>query len=264
MAVHASAFVHPDAQVHPSCEIGPHVVVDGPIQIGPDCRLGPSVVLLGHTEIGAGCMIHAHAVIGDVPQDFKFDGGLSYCRVGDCCVIREGATIHRAVTEKGATLVGDRCYLMTNSHVGHDCKLGVNVTLVSGALLGGYVEVGDHAIISGNAAVHQFVRIGERAMVSGLAKVVQDVPPFLMTDRDGSIVGLNSIGLARGNCTPDERREVKTLFKVVYRSGMSFQRALEMAHEIAATAAGRRFVQFLMTESRRGLRKSTARHRTTV
>jgi UDP-N-acetylglucosamine acyltransferase len=139
MAIHATAFIDSHAVVDPTCEIGPHVVIDGPVRIGPGCWLGPSVIVVGHTEIGAGCFVHSHAVLGDVPQDRKFKGSISSCRVGEGCVIREGVTIHRASVEGAATVIGDRCYLMTNSHVAHDCILQNEVTLVSGALLGGHV-----------------------------------------------------------------------------------------------------------------------------
>ncbi|MEZ6045595.1 MAG: acyl-ACP--UDP-N-acetylglucosamine O-acyltransferase [Planctomycetaceae bacterium] len=261
MAVHPTAIIDPQAQIDPTCEIGPYVVIEGPVNIGPNCRLAPSVIVTGNTTIGANCRIHSHAVIGDIPQDHRFEGQHTYCDIGDNCIIREGVTIHRAVLEEEATIIGDHCYLMTNSHVGHDCILGNHVTLVSGALLGGHVIIGNNAIISGNAAVHQFVRIGDMVMVSGLAKVVQDVPPYLMTDRDGSIVGLNSIGLKRGGYSNEERQELKTLYKLIYRTGMSFQQVAELAKEVTTTETGKRFLSFFNADSSRGIRKSVQRKR---
>ncbi len=255
MGIHATAFIHSDAVVHPSCEIGPNVVINGPARIGPDCNFGPSAIVLGNTEIGAGCSVHSHAVIGDIPQDHKFTGAESYCRIGQACVIREGVTIHRACVEGEATVVGDRCYLMTNSHVAHDCVLADEVTLVSGALLGGHVQIGRKAIISGNTGVHQFVRIGEMAMIGGVAMISQDIPPFAMTNHNGEIAGLNAVGLMRAGVSRDERQEIKALFKIVYRSGMTLARAVELASELAVTEAGRHFVEFFDESSRRGIRR---------
>lgn len=253
MSIHATAVVDRRASVDPSAEIGPHAVVEGPVQIGPNCRIAHSAVILGHTWIGAGCTIHAHAMIGDVPQDRTYAGEESYCHVGEACVIREGATIHRGASPGSATRVGDRCYLMTNSHVGHDCILGDDVTLTSGALLGGHVLVGRRAVISGNAAIHQFVRIGELAMVSGLGKIVQDVPPFLLADRDGTIAGVNRVGMLRWNMESCERREVKEAYRLLYRSGLSRAAAIAAVEAIITTEAGEQLLAFLKADSPRGI-----------
>ncbi|MBL8814740.1 MAG: acyl-ACP--UDP-N-acetylglucosamine O-acyltransferase [Planctomyces sp.] len=259
MAIHATAVIDSRAEVHPSCNIGPYVVIDGSVRIGPDCSLGPSVIVVGNTELGPGCFIHAHVVIGDVPQDRKFLGFSSSCRVGEGCVIREGVTIHRASIEGQATVVGDRCYLMTNSHVAHDCVLENEVTLVSGALLGGHVHIGRKAIISGNVGIHQFVRIGELAMIGGVAMISQDVPPFTMTDHQGTVVGLNSVGLVRDGVSSADRDEIKTLFRIIYRSGMPYRRAVQLASELAVTNSGKRFAEFFRAESRRGVCRSRDR-----
>lgn len=255
MGIHPTASIHPDAEVHRSCEIGPHVVIDGPVRVGADCRFGPSVIVMGRTEIGTGCSIHSHAVIGDTPQDHKYTGAVSFCRIGNRCIIREGVTIHRACVEQAATIVGDDCYLMTNSHVAHDCVLADEVTLVSGALLGGHVQVGRRAIVSGNTGVHQFVRIGELAMIGAVAMVSQDVPPFAMTDHDGKVAGLNAIGLMRAGISPGERQEIKALFRIIYRSDLTLSRSVALASEVAATEAGRRFVEFFDVDSARGIRR---------
>lgn len=259
MVVHRSAYIHPDAEIHESCEIGINVVIDGPVRMGPGCRVGPSVVVMGNTEIGAGCYLHAHAVIGDIPQDHKFKGGLSFCRIGEDCVIREGVTIHRACNEGAATIVGNRCYLMTNCHVAHDCVLDDEVTLVSGALLGGHVQVGAKAIVSGNVGVHQFVRIGELAMVGAVSFVGQDVPPFLMTDHCGSVVGLNTIGMRRAGLALAQRNNVKALYKLMFRSSLSLGAAKDVGFRMATTDAGRRFIQFFREASHRGVGSNAGR-----
>ena len=78
----------------------------------------------------------------------------------------------------GVTTVGDRCFLMANSHVGHDCHVGNDVIFANGAVLGGHVTIADHVFIGGNTAVHQFVRIGEGAMLGGMSGITRDIIPF--------------------------------------------------------------------------------------
>ena len=252
MSIHPSAVVDPAAEVERSATIGPHVVVEGPAKIGADCRIGPGAVIMGHTTLGSGCRVHSHAVVGDQPQDFKYAGGVSYCLIGEGTTIREGATVHRGTAEGSATIVGKHCLLMTNSHVGHNCQLGDKVTLVSGALLGGHVQVGDRAIISGNAAVHQFVRIGELALVGMLARIVQDVPPFCITDRDGLVVAENRVGMMRAGLTRPERDELKAAYQTLHRSGIGRNDAINYLQAAVRTDAGRRLLDFFLDSSGRG------------
>lgn len=257
MSVHPTAIVGPLACIHPSATIGPYVIIEGAVRIGAGCQIAASAMILGHTDISAGCRIHAHAIVGDVPQDRAYLGGESYCRIGTDCVIREGATVHRGTLPGSATVIGDRCTLMTNTHVGHNCVLGDDVMLISGVLLGGYVQIGARAVIAGGAAVHQFVRIGELAMVSGLAKVVQDVPPYFLTDRDGSIVGENRVGLLRARLSSPERNEIKTAFRIIYRSGMGRDAALDELRKNLTTVAGLQLIEFMAAGSRRGVRRES-------
>ena len=155
--------------------------------------------------------------------------------------------------------MGDDCLLMTNSHVGHNCRIGDGVVLVSGAVLGGYVDVGSRATISGNVGVHQFVRIGELAMVSGLAKIVQDVPPFLMAGRDGAIVDVNRIGLIRAKFTSAERKDVKIAYRILYRSGHCRETALRQLAKDVTTDAGLRLLEFMLQDSSRGVARFARR-----
>jgi UDP-N-acetylglucosamine acyltransferase len=148
---------------------------------------------------------------------------------------------------------------MTNSHVGHNCVVEDEVTLVSGVLLGGHSFVGRKAVISGHAGVHQFVRVGEIAVVAGMAIATQDVPPYAMTDRSGAVVGINFVGMRRAGMSVDERNEIKQALHIIYRSGKSHQQALAALTETVKTEAGRRLLEFLQPASRRGIAKSAER-----
>jgi UDP-N-acetylglucosamine acyltransferase len=253
MSIHSTAIIDPAAQIDPSALIGPYVVIAGAVSIAADCELASGVIVYGPTSIGPRTRIHSHAVVGDIPQDRAFHGGDSSVRIGADCIIREGATIHRGSQPGSQTIIGDRCFLMTNSHVGHNCMLADDVTMISGSLLGGYVDVGTRAVISGNAAVHQFVRVGELAMISGLGKIVQDIPPFFMTDQEGALVGVNRVGMLRSGMSTLERDEIKAAYRVIYRSGLGRVQVAEMLSAIVKTAPGQRLIDFLAAKSKRGI-----------
>lgn len=78
-----------------------------------------------------------------------------------------------------------------------------------------------------DSSVANRVRVGihsvETVSFAGVAVISQDIPPFTMTDHQGPVVGLNSVGLMRDGFTSSDREEIKNLFKIIDRSGMSFQ-----------------------------------------
>jgi UDP-N-acetylglucosamine acyltransferase len=231
--IHSTAVIDPAAELGKDVRVGPYSVIEGDVTIGDRCLIGPRVSLLAHTTLGSGCRIHANAVLGDIPQDTGFDGATTYLRVGNDTIIREGASIHRGTSEGTATVVGDRCMLMSNSHLAHNVELGNDVNVVSGALLGGYVVVGDRAFISGNCVIHQFVRIGRIAMISGGCGVTKDVPPFtsLQPVCLNTIGGLNVVGMRRAGLSAPERQLVKDAFRILFLSGLTISQAVARVRE---------------------------------
>ncbi len=258
MPIHPTAIIDSRAEIDPTAQIGPYVVIEGPVKIGAETKIGPFTTILGETTLGERCYLHSHVIVGDIPQDVAYRGEKSYCILGDDIEIREGATVHRATGEGNATILGDGCLLMCNSHVGHNCELERNVVLTNGCLLGGHVYIGEKAIISGNAAVHQFCRIGTLAMIGGLSKITQDVPPFMMTDHDGNIIATNLIGLKRAGFNADQRREVKEAFRILYRDGLTHTNAMQILQAKGYSPALEPLIAFISETSRRGLSKGAA------
>ncbi len=252
MSIHSTAIVDRRAEVDPTAEIGPYVVIDGPVRIGPRTRVRPFAFLTGWAEIGADCEIFSGAVVGEQPQDTAYGGEKSYCRIGDGTIIREGASVHRGTDAGTTTVLGRKCFIMAGAHVAHNCKLGDEVIVVNGTLLGGHVHVGAGTVISGLAGIHQFVRIGELVMVGGVTKITKDVPPYFMADRQ-ACVGVNSVGLRRAGFTKAERDDVRLAYRLLYRSGIEFREAVEAVAAAVKTERGRRISEFLSAPSKRGI-----------
>lgn len=257
MNIHPSAHLDSAAQLGQHISIGPGAVIAAGAVIGDGCVIGPHAVIHGYTTLGAGTVVHAGAIIGDTPQDLAFKRDVvSYVRIGARCVLRENLTIHRGTKEGSATVLGDDCYVMANSHLAHNVNLGNRVIVVSGALLAGYVEVGDGAFISGNAVVHQFCRIGRLAIVGGLSGISKDVPPFCMT-RSGTIntvIGLNIIGLRRAGFSTDQRKTLRQAFNTLYRSGLNISQAVAALRSQANDPLFTELADFI-SQARRGICK---------
>ncbi len=253
MAIHRSAIIDASAQLHDTVNVGPNCVIDGNVRIGPRCRLYQGVYVTGWTQIEADCVLHPGAIVGHEPQDTKYGGERSYCRVGRGTILREYVTVHRGTIPESETVIGEDCFLLAGSHVGHNCRVGNRVTLINAALLAGHVEVHDGAILSGGAAVHQFVRIGQLVMVSGLARVTMDLIPFSLVDPEGRVVGLNRVGLRRAGFPSDQIRDLRLAYRTLFGQGVPFRQATEQIVESAESPLVRRLADFLVADSRRGI-----------
>lgn len=259
MPIHQSAVVHSDADIHPSAEIGPYAIIESGVTIAPDSRIYAHAYIGTGTTIGARCHIHPFAVVGHLPQDLKFSGAPTYTRIGDDTIIREHVSIHRGTTPDSSTSIGSNCFLMATSHVGHNCSVGDGVILVNGSMLAGHVSIGDKALVMGNAAIHQFVRVGELAIIGGMMRGIMDVPPFMMQAPPGGVTGVNSVGLRRAGFSPAERAEIRDCFKILYRSGLTFRKAIDRVVALVQTDPGRRLAAFLSAPSKRGYLASAYR-----
>ncbi len=252
MLLHPTAIIDRGAELGAGVEVGPYSIIGPDVVIGPGTIIGPHAVIHRYTTLGAQCRVHAHAIIGDFPQDMAFKDVPSFTRVGDGVVLREGVTIHRGTKEGTATVVGDGCFLMANSHVAHNCLVGRQVILANGVLLAGYVEVGDKVFISGNAAVHQFVRIGRLAMVGGESSLSVDLPPFCVARTGGvnTLVGLNTVGLRRGGISSPERLALRAAYHRLFMAGVNRREAVAALREEQPAPVVLELLDFIATSKR--------------
>jgi len=248
--IHPTAIIHPQAQIDSSVSVGPCAVIDENVVVGTNCVVGPHAHLTGHTTIGAHNQFHAGCVIGDAPQDLKYNGEPTRLRIGDHNVFREHVTVNRSNKLKEETVIGSHNFLMANSHVGHNACLGDHIALANGALLAGHVTVADRAFISGNCLVHQFCRIGELALMQGGSAISMDLPPFAVASRSNGLCGLNTIGLRRAGFTADERQELRLLYHALFRSGRNLREALTAAKKEFTSAPAKVMLEFIVSTKR--------------
>ncbi|MCD4699534.1 MAG: acyl-ACP--UDP-N-acetylglucosamine O-acyltransferase [Phycisphaerae bacterium] len=241
--IHETAVVDGSAELGDGVVVGPHAVVESDVTIGDGCELMVGAVVRRCTSLGWGNVVHPFCVLGGEPQDYKFGPGeKTYLRIGSDNIFREGVTVNRATTPGGATVIGDGCFFMTGSHVGHDSVVGNRVVLTNSAALAGHCEIADMVILSAFVVVHQFCRVGELVMMRGFSGAGQHVPPFVMLGGVNYVVGLNSVGLRRADYITDaDRKQIKEAYRLLYRSSLKPKDALvEMdARDDWGAAAGR-------------------------
>jgi UDP-N-acetylglucosamine acyltransferase len=247
------AVISPQAQIASDVEIGPFTVIGPNVVIGAGTWIGPHAVINGPTRIGAGNKIFQFASLGDAPQDKKYNGEPTRLEIGDRNVFRESVTVNRGTThDKGVTHIGDDNLLMAYSHVAHDCHLGNQIVMANCATLGGHVEIGDWVTLGGLSAVHQHTKVGAHCFIAHHAAVTRDVPPYVMAvGRPAVPHSVNSIGLQRRGFTAAQVLNIRRAYRVLYRSGLKLQAALEELEKAAATQEEiRPFVAFIKRSER--------------
>lgn len=190
-----------------SNRVHPTAVIGAGVELGDDNVIGPYAVVLGPTVIGDGNWIGPHAVIGTPPENRStphvvgWEGELGEfgVRIGDRNRIRENVTVHGGTHRP--TRIGDDCFLLVYSHIGHDVVLDDNVTLAPVAQVAGHNRIWSHANVGMSATVHQGVDIGPGAMI-GMSTAVRKVaqPWATLLGNPARAVSINTVGLSRLGC----------------------------------------------------------------
>ncbi len=254
--IHSTAIIDPTAQIGENCQIGPYCVIGAHVEIGPECWLQHHVSVSGPSKIGRGNRLFAFSSIGQQTQDLKYVGEPTHLAVGDGNTFREFVTVHRGTAPGSVTRIGNGGNFLAYSHIAHDCVVGNNVIFSNNGTLAGHVEVGDYAVIGGLTAIHQFCRIGAFALTGGCSKIVQDVPPFMIADGNPAKVrSYNKVALERHGFTEETHRAVKEAYRLIYRSALNLQQAVEQIRsDLPETPELVQLVAFV-TSSPRGIIK---------
>lgn len=253
VSIHPTAQVAPGAELGDGVEVGAYAVIGPGVQVGANTRIGPHAVVQGPARIGADNVIFQFASVGSAPQDKKYKGEPTRLEVGDRNVIRECVTLNRGTTkDQGVTRIGNDNLFMAYAHVAHDCQVGNQCVLANNATLGGHVHLGDWVIMGGLSAIHQFCKVGAHAFIANNAAVTRDVPPYVMTvGQPAAAHSVNSEGLKRRGFTPEQIRNIRSAFRLLYRSGLKLADATAQLEALAQEQPELKLiVEFLPTSTR--------------
>jgi UDP-N-acetylglucosamine acyltransferase len=114
------------------------------------------------------------------------------------------------------------------------------------------VEIGDWVIVGGLAAIHQFVKIGAHAFVGGSSALTRDIPPYVMAAGNPCVPHtVNSEGLKRRGFSEAQIRNIRSAYRILYRSDLKLADAIERLGPMAAEHAELvPFVEFIQASSR--------------
>jgi len=249
----ATAIVSPKAELAADVTVGAYAVIGDNVQIGAGTWVGPHAVINGPTTLGAANRVFQFASIGDAPQDLKYKGEPTRLEIGDRNVFREFTTMNCGTVQGGGiTTIGSDNLFMAYTHVAHDCHVGSRCVMANYATLGGHAELGDWVIMGGYSGIHQFTKVGAHAFLGNNAAVTRDVPPYVMAVGSPAVPhSINSEGLKRRGFTPEQIRNLKNAYRVLYRSDLKLAVAVEeLKSRVATQPELRIFVDFIGESTR--------------
>lgn len=223
------AIIDPSAKIADDVEIGPWCIIGPDVEIGAGCVIGPNVIIKGPTRIGCNNRIYQFASLGEDTPDRKYKGEPTRLVIGDNNIIREGVTMHRGtIQDRDETTIGNDNLIMAYAHIGHDSVVGNHCILVNNTALAGHVHIGDWAILSGYTLVHQYCHIGAHSFSAMGTAIGKDVPAFVtVSGNPGEARSMNFEGMRRRGFSNEAMHELRHAYKVIYRSGLTVEEALQ-------------------------------------
>lgn len=249
------AVIDPQARLAATVSVGPYSIIGADVEIDEHTWIGPHVVIKGPTRIGRENRIFQFASIGEEPQDKKYGGEPTRLEIGDRNTIREYVTINRGtVQDQGVTRVGSDNWIMAYVHIAHDCSVGNHTILANNASLAGHVRIDDHVILGGYTLVYQFCRMGQYSFSAFACGVHMDVPPFVMASGyRAEPHGINIEGLRRHRFGTDEIAAVRRAYRLLYRSELRLEQALERIQPLLEHCPRLALLQDFLRTSERGI-----------
>lgn len=255
MAIHPTAIIAPDAKLADDIEIGAYSVIGAGVEIGAGTRIGPHVVINGPTRMGIGNHVFQFASLGDAPQDHSYKGEPTRLEIGDRNTFRECVTINRGtMKDRGVTRIASDNLFLAYSHVAHDCTVGSHCVFSNSVGLAGHVEVGDWVIFGAYAGVHQFTKIGAHVFLANNTAATYDIPPYFTAEGRPAVPRIvNEVGLKRRGFTPEQVRNIRNAFRILYRNGLKLTEATEQLRVLAQTQVEIQAIVEFLERSVRGL-----------
>lgn len=258
MKIHPSSIISSDVELHEDVEIGPYCNIQGRVKIGQGTFIESHVTVgsrFGVVEIGKNNHISPGAVIGGPPQDISYKAEPTKLIIGDNNVIREFSTMNIATSKNdGATVIGNNCYFMAYTHVGHDCKIANNVIVANNSHFGGHCVVEDNVVIGGVCAFNQFSKIGKNSFVAGSSIINKDILPFSRAQGNYAIVrATNKVGLLRKGFPKSEVANIHKAIRIVIMGSATLEEAFKRIDSECHTSENIDYLVNFIKSSSRGI-----------
>lgn len=199
-------MISEDCFIHNTANIGNNVTIMKGVYIGENVTIEDGVIVYPYSVIGT----NPECKGKEVTENEAKRCVNSSVTIGRDTVVREFVTINGS-TSGVPTRIGNNCYIMAKSHIGHDVYMEENVVISTGAIIGGHVKIGSYTYIGLNAVLHQrssvlsFCMIGACAFFKG-----NSAKAITWVGVPSRPIGVNLEGLSRINLERGDFKEIVT------------------------------------------------------
>jgi len=179
--IHPTAVVEKGSLIGNNVNIGAYSYIGSDVSIGEGTFIANNVTVTGKTIIGGDCKIKSGAVIGSEGFNFPYD--------------ENGRPIH--FHHFGSVEIGDRVWIGANSavdcgtlsvttikndvkidnlvHISHNCCIGENSLVPSGAIFCGGVRLGKDCWVAPNSSIKGKITVEDGSMIGLGSVVIKDI-----------------------------------------------------------------------------------------
>tara|TARA_B100000427_G_scaffold329731_1_gene347353 strand:- start:4249 stop:4854 length:606 start_codon:yes stop_codon:yes gene_type:complete len=178
-------------------------------KIGLNVQFGNFVEVFGNVEIQDGTYIGSYSSIGGPAEHMEqtVDGLGNKVLIGKSTIIREHVTINAGFTDE--TIIGDNCYLMTKSHVGHDSLIGNDVTISPLAVVGGHSIIMESCNLGIASVLHQYTKINKMVMLGANSFAKGELEEGLVyVGNPAAPIKINTVGINRSSLSSNAAKEL--------------------------------------------------------
>jgi len=212
------AIIEKGAELGSGVQVGAFGYIGPEVRIGDNCEIRNHASIVGNTTVGKECLFFPYCVIGEMPQDLKYQGEATKTIIGDDNHFREFVTVHSGTKlGGGVTRIGSHSRFLVGVHLAHDAHIGNHVVASNQVQIAGHVRIEDCVTMGGHSGAHQFVTIGQYAMIGGLSPVTSDAPPYVITSgHPAEVRSLNTHALKRWNIPTGDIEDLSKAYRLLY------------------------------------------------
>ena len=250
------AYVNPEAKLGRDVTVEPFAYIDRDVEIEDGCTVMAHASVLAGTRMGKNNRVFQGAVLGAVPQDFRFRGAETFLRIGDDNIFRSNGVVDPATNAGNSTVIGNGNFVLEGVHISHGSRVGDNCVFGYGTKIAGDCIIESCAIFSTSVILDQGCRVGRLSMIQGGCHANRDVPPYIIAARHPiSYYAVNTVVLKQEGFSDEMLAHIAQAYSLIYQCNTSVEDAMiRIREQIPPDEAIDVILEFIR-ESRRGIIK---------